>query len=384
MDTFFESSWYYVRYLDAHDTAAPFASERVDPWLNVDQYIGGAEHAVLHLLYARFWHKVLFDLGHVSTPEPFRKLVNQGTILGEAEFTIFETANKKPVSAADVEVVGDPVGEQIEAIVKSTGEKVFGRRIDESEVERVKDGWVLKSNPVIRIDSRSFKMSKSRGNVVNPDKIVEDYGTDAFRLYEMYLGPLEQQKPWNTRDIVGMSRFLASVYRNLIGEEGSASRIAAIPIPENLDRMLHRAIKKVADDIVALRFNTAIAELIKLNNELIHEKQIPRELAETFAVMLAPFAPHLGEEIWQSLGHHKSLGRRPWPVYDPAKLTDTTLEIPVQVNGKLRDKIVVDINAGEEEILAKAAGTEKIAQYLAGKTVRKRLYVPKKLVNFVV
>jgi leucyl-tRNA synthetase len=381
------SCWYYLRYIDPKNKDRFVDPEKEKYWMPVDLYVGGVEHAVLHLLYARFWHKVLFDLGHVSTAEPFARLVNQGLILGEMEYHVFADSTGKQISVADVkEIDEEATAEGVRAIakLKTTGEVLIGKRVDEAEVEKKGDSYVLKSDPTIRVDARSFKMSKSRGNVVNPDSIVKDYGADAFRLYEMYLGPLEAQKPWNTRDIVGMSRFLASVHRNLIGEEGAPSRIATVPIPENLDRMMHRAIKKVADDISGLRFNTAIAELIKLNNELIHEKQISRELAENFTLMLAPFAPHLAEEIWLTLGHHKSLARRPWPTFDPAKLTDSTLEIPVQVNGKLRDLITVDVNATEEEILAKAAGTEKIMPYLADKTIRKRLYVPKKLVNFVV
>jgi leucyl-tRNA synthetase len=381
------SCWYYLRYIDPKNPDRFVDPEKEKYWMPVDLYVGGVEHAVLHLLYARFWHKVLFDLGQVSTPEPFGRLVNQGLILGEMEYHVFVDSSGNNVSATEVKEIDEEAtsdGTRAIAKHKTTGEQLIGRRADESMVEKSGDGYALKSDPKIRVDARSFKMSKSRCNVVNPDEIVKDYGADTFRLYEMYLGPLEQQKPWNTRDIVGMSRFLSSVHRNLIGEEGTPSRIKPVSIPETLDRMMHRAIKKVADDIVALRFNTAIAELIKINNELIHEPAIPRELAESFTIMLAPFAPHLAEELWLNLGHHKSLARRPWPVYDPAKLIETTLEIPVQVNGKLRDRITVDADASEEEVLAKAEATEKIVPWLAGKTVRKRLYVPKKLVNFVV
>jgi leucyl-tRNA synthetase len=384
------SCWYYLRYIDPKNADRFVDPDKEKYWMPVDLYVGGVEHAVLHLLYARFWHKVLFDLGQVSTPEPFGRLVNQGLILGEMEYHVFVDSSGKNVSVSEVKDIDEEAtsdGTRAIAKHRATGEALIGRRVDETEVEKSGEGYVLKSDPKIRVDARSFKMSKSRGNVVNPDEIVKDYGADTFRLYEMYLGPLEQQKPWNTRDIVGMSRFLSSVHRNLIGEEpagGASSRIKSVSIPEVLDRMMHRTIKKVADDIVALRFNTAIAELIKLNNELIHEPAIPRELAESFTIMLAPFAPHLAEEIWFHLGHHKSLARRPWPVYDPAKLVDTMLEIPVQVNGKLRDKITVDADASEEEVLTKAAAAEKIVPWLAGKTVRKRLYVPKKLVNFVV
>jgi leucyl-tRNA synthetase len=339
---------------------------------------------------------VLFDLGHVSTAEPFGRLVNQGLILGEVEYHVFSDSTGKLVSVSDLkEIDEEATGEGTRAVAKSrqSGETLIGRRVDESEVEKSGEGYVLKSDRAIRVDGRSFKMSKSRGNVVNPDAIVKDYGADTFRLYEMYLGPLEQQKPWNTRDIVGMSRFLNSVYRNLIGEDVSLSetpagqqthRMQPIAIPENLDRMMHRTIKKVGEDIVALRFNTAIAELIKLNNELIHLPAVPRDLAENFILLLAPFAPHLAEELWLHLGHHKSLARRPWPTYDPEKLVESTIEIPVQVNGKVRDKITIQPEAAESDVLSKAAAAEKVAPYLQGQTIRKQLYVPKKLVNFVV
>jgi leucyl-tRNA synthetase len=215
-------------------------------------------------------------------------------------------------------------------------------------------------------------MSKSRGNVVNPDEIVKDFGADAFRLYEMYMGPLESQKPWNTRDIVGMSRFLSSVYRNLIGDEESqkVANITGDTIADALDRQMHRTIKKVGADIETLRLNTAIA--------------VPKTLAENFVLMLAPFAPHLAEEIWNHLGHKASLSRHPWPKFDPAKLIDQTMEIPVQVNGKLRGKIVVATDASESSIMETARGTESVKPWVDGKNIVKQLYVEKKLVNFVV
>jgi leucyl-tRNA synthetase len=308
------SCWYYLRYIDPKNETRFVDPAKEKYWMPVDLYIGGVEHAVLHLLYARFWHKVLFDLGHVSTAEPFMRLVNQGLILGE--------------------------------------------------------------------DSQ--KMSKSRGNVVNPDDIVRDYGADAFRLYEMYLGPLEAQKPWNTKDIVGMSRFLGGVWNNLANDEEKPVKIEPTPIPDAVDRLMHKTIKKVGEDIEALRFNTAIAELIVLNKEIGKLDVVPRELAENFTLMLAPFAPHIAEEIWSRLGHTKSLTRRPWPSYDPAKLVESTLEIPVQVNGKLRDKITVPADLDSGEILFQAAAAEKVKPWLDGKVIKKKLYVPKKLVNFVV
>ena len=281
------------------------------------------------------------------------RLINQGIILGEVEYT---TAEPTP------------------------------RKISEEEIERDGNGFRLKTNPSVKVESQAFKMSKARGNVVNPDDIVRDYGADCFRLYEMYMGPLESQKPWNTRDIVGMSRFLNSVWRNLVGDEEN-NKVASIvgePIPEALDRMMHRTIKKVGEDIAALRFNTAIAELIKLNNEITGMAAVPRELAENLVLMLSPLAPHMAEELWERLGHHKSLARRPWPQYDESKLVESTMELPVQVNGKLRDRITVPADADEDTILKTAEAAERIKPWLEGKTIRKRLYVAKKLVNLVV
>jgi leucyl-tRNA synthetase len=226
-------------------------------------------------------------------------------------------------------------------------------------------------------------MSKSRGNVVNPDDIVRDFGADAFRLYEMYMGPLDAQKPWSTRDIIGQTRFLSAIWRHLVGDEKPAV-ISAEPIPPALERMLHRTIKKVGEDVEALRFNTAIAELIKLSNEIGRLQSVPRALAEQFTLLLAPFAPHLAEEIWQRLGHEKSLARHPWPAYDVQKLSESTVELPVQVNGKLRDRITVPADASEQDVLAAAESAEKVRPWLAGKQVKKRIYVGGRLVSFVV
>jgi leucyl-tRNA synthetase len=384
------SCWYYLRYIDPHNNRALVDPAKERYWMPVDLYIGGVEHATLHLLYARFWHKVLFDLGHVSTPEPFGRLVNQGMILGETEYHVFETPAGKPVSLGDVRDMDEEAtenGVQMIAFQKTTGEKLVGRRLTEQDAEKAGEGYRLRADPQIRVDGRSFKMSKSRGNVVNPDQIVGDYGADTFRLYEMYMGPLEAQKPWNTRDIVGMSRFLNSVWRNLAGdseEEKAPMRVGDGAIPDALDRQMHRTIKKVADDIAVLRFNTAIAELIKLNNEITGMSSAPRELAENLVLMLSPFAPHIAEELWERLGHHRSLSHRPWPTVDESKLVESTMELPVQVNGKLRDKITVAQDAQESAILEAALRAEKVQPWIEGKTMRKKLYVPRKLVNLVV
>jgi leucyl-tRNA synthetase len=381
------SCWYYLRYLDPHNEERFVDPEKEKYWMPVDLYVGGVEHAVLHLLYSRFWHKVLFDLGHVSTPEPFQRLVNQGLILGQTEYHFFEDAQGKPISVSELRDIAEEATDQglrLAAVRRDTGEKVYGTRLADPLVEKKGDEYVLRRDPSIRVDARSFKMSKSRGNVVNPDVIIEDYGADTFRLYEMYMGPLEAPKPWNTRDIVGMFRFLSKVWRNLVGEDDAAgTRVSDGPLSTELDRRMHRAIKKVSEDIEAMRFNTAIAELIELNNAMTGLDAIPRQLAENFTLLLAPFAPHLAEELWQRLGHGESLARHPWPGYDPEKLTEDTLQLPVQVNGKVRDKITVAAAAGRETVLAAAEASSRVTPWLEGKTIKSRIYIEGKMVSLV-
>jgi len=382
------SCWYYLRYIDPTNDEQFIDPEKEKYWMPVDLYVGGVEHAVLHLLYARFWHKVLFDLGYVSTNEPFKRLVNQGLILGETEFHFFEL-DGKPISATELKNIDEEASDKGSMMVgfhKQTGAKALGTRVSSLLIDKKGDRHVLRANSEIAVDARSFKMSKSRGNVVNPDEIIQEYGADAFRLYEMYMGPLEAQKPWNTRDIIGMARFLNGVWRNLVGDEEN-NKVASIvdeKIPEPLDRMMHRTMKKVGDDITHLRFNTAIAELIKLNNEITGLAEVPRELAETLTLMLAPFAPHLAEELWEKLGKPPSVATAAWPIYDESKLIESTIEIPVQVNGKLRGKISVDANATDDMILSTARSDASVKPWLDGKTIKKELYVPKKMVNFVV
>ncbi|MDP9173748.1 MAG: leucine--tRNA ligase [Planctomycetota bacterium] len=383
------SCWYYLRFIDPLNPDCLVDREKEKYWMPVDLYVGGVEHAVLHLLYARFWHKFLFDLGHVSTPEPFKRLVNQGLILGEMEFNLFRTVDGKPVSATELQNIEEQVtgeGRSLVGTRKLDGQQFTATRIEAELLEKQGDRYVLKSDPKIAVEARSFKMSKSRGNVVNPDQIVADFGADTFRLYEMYMGPLEAQKPWNTRDIVGMSRFLNSVHRNFIGDEeaGKSAVIVPDPIPDPLDRQLHRTIKKIGEDIDQLRFNTAIAELIKLNNEVTGLPSVSRALAETFTLLLAPFAPHLAEELWNRLGHPVSLSRHPWPKYDASKLIDSTLELPVQVNGKLRGTVNVPADADQVSILNAARAVPSVQPWLEGKTVAKELYIAKKMVTFVV
>ncbi len=303
------SCWYYLRFLDPKNDDALFSREAYDAWMPVDLYVGGSEHAVLHLLYARFWHEVLFDLGIVKHPEPFMKLVHQGMILGE--------------------------------------------------------------------DNQ--KMSKARGNVVNPDDVVKKNGADALRVYEMFMGPLESVKPWQTSGIEGARRFLDRAHLALTGH-----------ITETCDdetkRLLHKTIKKVTEDIEALRFNTAISAMMILVNRLreLDPQGVPREAAEAFALILSPFAPHLGEELWQSLGHTKSLAYEPWPTFDPALVKDDTVEIGVQVNGKVRGSVQIPADASQDAAVVEARKDAKVAAYVDGKTIKKVIYVPGKILNFIV
>jgi len=355
------SCWYYLRYIDPHNDTCFADPELLKKWLPVDLYVGGAEHAVLHLLYARFWHKVLFDLGLVPTKEPFQRLVNQGMILG----TAFKTARGVLIPTDQVTWKdGKPYGaEPAEA----------GRPENQMEL--------LTEFPA--------KMSKSLKNVVNPDDVVRDYGADSLRLYEMFMGPLQAVKPWSTKGVEGVFRFLKRANR-LVTETAVADR----PMTKAEAKSLHAMIKKVGDDLEGLAFNTAISAMMVFINEAEEFKQrngasggpepLPKAFLESFVLCLAPFAPHLGEELWAFLGHDNTLAYEPWPVYDPAALVEDEVEIPVQVMGKLRGRIKVPVAATPDEMRAVAEQSPDVAKFLEGKTVVKVIAVPKRMVNFVV
>ena len=384
------SCWYYLRFLDPHNDRAPVDPEKEAYWMPVDLYVGGAEHAVLHLLYARFWHKVLFDAGVVSTEEPFQKLVNQGMILGEVEYTAYRRVGRdgEPygwVSAEHaVEVDADDVdGVATHQDVRDGGSLV-AVRVEETEVEKRGDGFVLAGHPEVRVASRAHKMSKSRGNVVNPDDIVAEYGADSLRLYEMFMGPLEQAKPWNTRSVDGVHRFLSRAYRLVVDPETGRPMVADAAPTREQQRVLHATIQKVTEDVVGLRFNTAIAAMMEFVNAATKWEAVPRATAETFVLLLAPFAPHLAEELWRLLGHEESLAYAAWPTYDEALLVEDEKEIAVQVNGKVRGTITVAADAPQEAVLAAAKAQENVARYLEGATIRKEIVVPGRLVNLVV
>ncbi|HEY9855866.1 MAG TPA: leucine--tRNA ligase [Stenomitos sp.] len=311
------SCWYYLRFMDARNPDELVSKEHEQYWGPVDLYIGGAEHAVLHLLYARFWHKVLYDLGVVSTKEPFKKLFNQGMILGE----------------------------------------------------------------------NNEKMSKSRGNVINPDDVVTKYGADTLRLYEMFMGPLEAAKPWNMSNVEGVYRFLNRVWRLVVSPEDTLNpAIQDVPATSaaDLNRSLHKTIKKVGGDIEGLRLNTAISALMMLVNDAYKAEVLPKSIVESLVLLVAPFAPHLSEELWSRLGHAETLAYAPWPEYDEAMTVENEVELAIQINGKIRGKVVVAADAAQDAVLAKAKETEGVKDQLEGKTIVKEIVVPGRLVNLVV
>lgn len=309
------SCWYYLRYLDASNDDEYCSKEKEKYWMPVDLYVGGAEHAVLHLLYSRFWHKTLFDLGYVSTKEPFQRLVNQGLILGE-------------------------------------------------------DGQ---------------KMSKSMGNVVNPDDVVNEYGADALRLFEMFMGPLEDTKPWSTKGVEGVFRFLNRVWRMFVDEDGNiSSSIQDVPMTIDQERIFHQTIKKVTSDIETMNFNTAISQMMIFVNEFLNLGVKPIAALKPFVLLLSPFAPHLAEEIWEKFGSTKTLAYESWPRFDESKTRVDTIEMVIQVSGKIRAKLPLPLDSVEEEVKKLAFENESVKKHLEGKTIVKTIFVKNKLFNIVV
>ena len=336
------SCWYYLRYIDPHNDKMAIDPVKEKYWMPVDLYVGGAEHAVLHLLYSRFWHKVLFDLGFVTTKEPFQKLVNQGMILGLS----YKDARGALMPMDLVEM--RPEG----AFHKETGEKLV---------------------------EFPAKMSKSLKNVVNPDDVIREYGADSMRLYEMFMGPLEAVKPWNTKGVEGVFRFLKRSFRMIVEQPITADSVT----PEQR-RVLHATIKKVTDDLETMSFNTAISQMMIFINEFSgNGKPLPREAAEAYVLLLAPFAPHLCEELWESLGHAGTLAYAPWPAYNADFLKDDEVEVLVQVLGKPKARVMMPTGADEAVMKELALAQPSVQEALAGKTIRKVICVPNRLINIV-
>jgi leucyl-tRNA synthetase len=348
------SCWYFLRFMDPSNEDAPWSEAAEKYWMPVDLYVGGAEHAVLHLLYARFWHKVLYDCGFVSTDEPFEKLVNQGMVQSYA----FKSANGALVPADEVKEEGETY------IASKTGE------------------------PVERIIA---KMSKSLRNVINPEEVLTEFGADTMRLYEAFMGPITASAPWNPRDLPGVHRFLQRVWRLFVSKEDDGPEIQPSLLTNadgdvELERAMHRCIEKVSRDLEQMNNNTAIAAMMEFVNEATKREGVgfSRSQAESFCILLEPFAPHLAEELWSRMGHSESLAYQAWPSFDPAMLVDESVEIPVQINGKLRSKCFVPAGSEKDRAVLEAAAREVVAEQLASVEIKKVIAVPGRLVNFVV
>ncbi len=390
------SCWYYLRYCDPRNTERFISKEAEAYWLGgggkpgaVDLYVGGTEHAVLHLLYARFWHKVLFDLGHLSTPEPFQRLVNQGLILGEMEFATFRDAEGGLVCLRNVT-------EEDHTFTHSKhGGKLTKTILAPEDVEKENDNFVLKADRSIRVRAKAEKMSKSIGNVVNPDDVIREYGADSLRLYEMFMGPLEQVKPWSMKGVEGVSRFLARVWRLAFTETEAGwvpnTKVLHAPCTDKaLRRVVHETVQKVTSDIDKLSFNTAISQMMVCTNAFTNSAVVPLEEFVLLLQSLNPFAPHLTEEIHARLRitfpclDSRQLCQQPWPAHDPAALVVDEMEIVVQVNGRLRDRVTVSTDADNAAVESAALASPKIIETIGTDTVVKVVVVPKKLVNIVV
>lgn len=376
------SCWYYLRFIDPLNDTAFCDPVKEKAWMPVDLYVGGAEHAVLHLLYARFWHKVLFDRGFVSAPEPFQKLVNQGMILGEVEYTGFQ-CDGSWVSTTRLQK-----GEQGELITVDSRQPVTAVMVPEADVVKKGDAFVLADQPDVRVDSRAHKMSKSRGNVVNPDEVVREYGADSLRLYEMFMGPLEATKPWSMAGVSGVRNFLDRVWRMIIDYQADECTVLpsvqdVVPTPEQ-NQILHRTIAAVTHDIEAMSFNTAIARMMEFVNYFTKAEVRPKSAMADFVLLLAPFAPHLSEELWQLLGNPQSLAYQPWPEFDEAATKSAEVEIPVQINGKVRGRINVPTDCSKEDLHKLAMADPRTQELLVGKQIVKTVIVPGRLVNLVV
>jgi leucyl-tRNA synthetase len=367
------SCWYYLRYLDPRNETAICTPEAYADWMPVDLYLGGPEHAVLHLLYARFWHKVLFDLGVVTHAEPFSKLTHQGMILGRT-YRYFAvpssgTGAEHPVGVDEVKAGADGF------VLAATGERVEPR----FEVKNVlhQGNEVRHAVHGVLLDAVNEKMSKSRGNVVNPDEVIAEFGADSLRVYEMFMGPLERTKPWQTQGIVGVRNFLDRVHA--IG----TGRLSEAAADGETQKLMHRTIKKVAGDIEALRLNTAVSQMMIFSNHLNAQSERPRDAVKALLLCLAPFAPHLSEELWQAIGEPPPIARAAFPAWDEALCSDDMVEVPVQVNGKVRGRVVLALTADEAAARVAALEDPDVKRFLGDRAPAKVVYVPGRVLNVI-
>jgi len=373
------SCWYYLRYLDPNNEINFADKEKIKYWMPVDLYIGGAEHAVLHLLYSRFWHKVLYDLGHVNTPEPFKKLVNQGMILGRSNF-IYRIKNTNKFVSYNLRNEYEYTKLHVDVNIVEN-DKLDLDKFKKSSKEFNDAEFILEGSDYL-CGFETEKMSKSKSNVVNPDNIINDFGSDTLRMYEMFLGPLEQSKPWNTNGIEGVYKFLNKFW-SLFYHEGNFNISDEKPDSDEL-KILHTAIKKIENDIDRLSINTCVSQLMITVNELSRKKCNKREILEPLLIVLSSFAPHISEELWSRLGNNESISLSNYPKYNDEFLTEDIFEYPIMINGKLRTKIKFDINIEEKEIKSEVISNEIITKWTENKKIKKIIFIPKKIINVVI
>ena len=373
------SCWYYLRYLDPNNEINFADKEKIKYWMPVDLYIGGAEHAVLHLLYSRFWHKVLYDLGHVNTPEPFKKLVNQGMILGRSNF-IYRIKNTNKFVSYNLRNEYEYTKLHVDVNIVEN-DKLDLDKFKKSSKEFNDAEFILEGSDYL-CGFETEKMSKSKSNVVNPDNIINDFGSDTLRMYEMFLGPLEQSKPWNTNGIEGVYKFLNKFW-SLFYDEDNFNISDEKPDSDEL-KILHTAIKKIENDIDRLSINTCVSQLMITVNELSRKKCNKREILEPLLIVLSSFAPHISEELWSRLGNNESISLSNYPKYNDEFLTEDIFEYPIMINGKLRTKIKFDINIEEKEIKSEVISNEIITKWTENKKIKKIIFIPKKIINVVI
>jgi leucyl-tRNA synthetase len=374
------SSWYFFRYMEEANRDKVFASEdALKYWENVDLYIGGSEHATGHLLYSRFWVKLLKDRGFVTVEEPFKKLINQGMILGTSAFVYRIDGTNRFVSKG---LIGDETVQPIHADVTLINSS------DELDVEgfknwreEFKNAEFILEDGVYKVGRDVEKMSKSKYNVVNPDSICEDYGADSLRLYEMFLGPLEQYKPWNTAGITGVHSFLKKLWKLYVGENGLNVNNAE-PIKDNL-KTLHKTIKKVQEDIENFSFNTSVSTFMIAVNELTAQKCTSKDILEPLLVLISPYAPHIAEELWSQLGNNESISTTSFPTFDASHLVESSKNYPISFNGKMRFTLELPMDMSKDDIEAAVLANEKTIAQLDGRTPKKVIVVPGKIVNIV-
>jgi leucyl-tRNA synthetase len=424
------SSWYFLRYMDPQNDGEFVAQEKADYWQNVDLYIGGSEHATGHLLYARFWTKFLFDMGYISFDEPFKKLINQGMILGRSSFVyvvscdfqygirptdfIMPDSRLILITKTEYENFNSSVSKQdfinrklsvlLSKLEKELDAKIIFNNLiypahvdinfvdnDKLDIEAFKKSrpeyanaeFILEDDGTYICGSEVEKMSKSKYNVQTPDELVEKYGADTLRMYEMFLGPLEQAKPWDTKGINGVHNFLRKLWRLCHNEAGVFTLNDAAPSAEAL-KTLHKTIKKITEDLERYSFNTPVSAFMIAVNELTDLKCNNRAIIEPLVILLSPFAPHIAEEIWKNLGHNNSIAHAEWPVFNPEFLVENSFEYPVSFNGKVRFKITLPADMSKEDVEQEVMNHEQTQKYLEGNAPKKMIVVVGRIVNVVV